>query len=96
MENTTNKFPQPPKSWLTESILVTLMCCLPFGIVGIISAAKVESRFYAGDLEGANRHAAEAKKWTMIGLWTGVGLIVAYILVYVAFFVIMLATDGFK
>lgn len=25
-----------PKTWLVESILVTLFCCLPFGIVGIV------------------------------------------------------------
>ena len=28
-----------PKTWLVESILVTLFCCLPFGIVGIVNAA---------------------------------------------------------
>src|SRR5574344_900091 len=31
-------FNTPPKTWLVESILVTILCCLPFGIVGIINA----------------------------------------------------------
>ncbi len=69
---------RPPKNWLIESILVTLFCCLPFGIVGIINAAKVESAFFSGDIQGAERSAAEAKKWTMIGLWVGVGVIALY------------------
>lgn len=39
----------PPKNHLVEAILVTLFCCLPFGIVGIINAARVENAFYSGD-----------------------------------------------
>jgi hypothetical protein len=68
----------PPKNWLLESILVTLFCCLPFGIVGIINAAKVEPRFFAGQLEASEFAAAEAKKWTMIGFWIGLACIVLY------------------
>ncbi len=78
MENVTDK--RPPKTWLVESILVTLFCCLPFGIAGIVNASKIESRFYAGDIEGANRASADAKKWTMIGFWIGVGIGVLYLL----------------
>ena len=35
--------PPRPKTWLIESILATLFCCLPFGIVGIVNAARVNS-----------------------------------------------------
>ena len=52
----------PPKTWLVQSILVTLFCCLPFGIAGIVNASKVESRFYAGDKVGAQRASDNAKK----------------------------------
>ncbi|GHT03812.1 hypothetical protein AGMMS49525_09480 [Bacteroidia bacterium] len=62
---------QPPKTWLTQSILVTLFCCLPLGIVGIVNASKVESRFYAGEIEEANRLSAQAGKWTKLGFWIG-------------------------
>ncbi len=68
----------PPKTWLLESILVTIFCCLPFGIVGIINASKVESKFYAGDTYGAEQASKEAAKWTKIGLFIGVGIIVLY------------------
>jgi hypothetical protein len=78
MENQTTG-QRPPKSWLIESILVTLFCCLPFGIVGIINASKVESRFYAGDVAGANQASADAGKWTKIGFWAGIAFVVLYI-----------------
>jgi hypothetical protein len=67
-----------PKTWLVESILVTLFCCLPFGIVGIINASKVESRFYAGQIEEAIKCSEEAKKWTMISFWIGIAVGVIY------------------
>ncbi len=68
----------PPKTWLVESILMTVLCCPPFGIVGIVNAAKVESRYYAGDIEQANYHSREAGKWTKIGLYVGIGLWALY------------------
>lgn len=72
-----------PKTWLVESILVTILCCLPFGIVGIINAAKVESRFYAGDLNGAQRASDEAKKWTKIGFIVSIITTSLYILLMI-------------
>jgi hypothetical protein len=63
---------KPPKTWLVESILVSLFCCLPFGIVGIVNAARVESRFFAKDYEGAIRASQEAKKWTMVSFILGI------------------------
>ena len=72
--------PSPPKNWLVESILVTIFCCLPFGIVGIVNASQVNSRHYAGDHEGAANAAREAAKWTKLGFWIGIGVIVLYII----------------
>lgn len=74
-----------PKNWLVESILVTLFCCLPFGIVGIVNAASVNSKYMAGDYMGAQLASEAAAKWTKIGFFCGIGVIVLYI----AFFVIM-------
>jgi len=70
---------KPPKSWLVESILVTLFCCLPFGIAGIVNAARVESRFFAKDYEGAIRASQEAKKWTIVSFAVGLIIILLYI-----------------
>ena len=67
--NTNN--PMPPKTWLAESILATLFCCLPFGIVGIVHAAKVDSLFQNGMYEQAQKASEEAGKWTKISFWLG-------------------------
>ena len=88
----TNK-PTPPKTWLAESILVTLFCCLPFGIAGIVNAAKVESRFYAGDIEEANRLSANAKKWMKIGMWIGIAFTALYLIAIIVGLVTGLASE---
>ncbi len=62
---------KPPKTWLVESILATLLCCLPFGIIGIIYASKVETRFYAGDLVGAVKASSAAETWTLVSFFFG-------------------------
>ena len=30
----------PPKTWLVESIVATILCCLPFGFAGIVNASR--------------------------------------------------------
>jgi hypothetical protein len=74
----------PPKNWLIESILVTLFCCLPFGIAGIIYASQVSSKFAAGDHQGALQASQDAGKWTKIGFFVGLAVIVLYIIAVVA------------
>ena len=74
--------PNPrPKNWLVESILVTIFCCLPFGIVGIINAASVNSKYDVGDYAGALNASQQAGKWTKIGFWIGIAVIVIYLIV---------------
>lgn len=79
----------PPKNWLVESILVTIFCCLPFGIVGIINAASVNTKYAAGDYAGAQEASAAAGKWTKIGLFASLAGWVLYIL-----FVVVLGVGG--
>jgi len=64
---------QPPKNWLVEAILVTVFCCLPFGIVGIVKAAEVNSKFAAGNYAGALESSQSAGKWTKIGFFVAIG-----------------------
>ena len=77
--------PAPPKNWLVESILVTIFCCLPFGIVGIVNAAQVNSRYATGDHDGAVRASQEAAKWTKLGFWIGIAVLICYIIAVFAF-----------
>lgn len=72
-----------PKNWLVESILVTLFCCLPFGIAGIVNAANVNSKYAMGDYAGAQAASQAAGKWTKIGFFVGIGVYVLYILFFV-------------
>jgi hypothetical protein len=60
-------------NYLAQAILVTLCCCLPFGVVGIIFAAQVNSKLAAGDYEGAQRASDQAKMWCWLGF--GLGLV---------------------
>lgn len=83
---------RPPRTWLVESILVTIFCCLPFGIAGIVNAAKVESRFSCGDIAGAERSSREAGKWTKIGFWLGV----LGVVIWFSFVAIGIALDTFN
>ncbi|MBC7557267.1 MAG: CD225/dispanin family protein [Chryseobacterium sp.] len=63
----------PPKTWLVESILVTIFCCQILGIISIIYAAGVESKFYRGDIAGSESASRTAKTLVMVSV--GVGLI---------------------
>ena len=66
----------PPKvpNYLVQAILVTLFCCVPFGIVAIVYAAQVNGKVALGDLEGAWRTSRSAKNWAWISF--GVGLVI--------------------
>lgn len=92
--NNYNQYQQPytnippmPKTWLAESILATLFCCLPFGIVGIIKASKVSSEYNRGNYAGAETASREAGKWTKLSFFIG---LLAYLLYIVYFILIMI------
>ena len=72
--------PPRPKNWLVESILATIFCCMPFGIVGIIFAAQVNDKYDSGDYEGALRSSKEAARWTKISFFIQLGLAVLWII----------------
>lgn len=79
-----------PKTWMAESILVTVFCCLPFGIAGIVFASKVSSLYAAGNYDAALQASKDAGKWTKIGFIVGLVVIVLYLLIYgAAFFSIL-------
>jgi Interferon-induced transmembrane protein/zinc-ribbon domain len=73
-------FAEPPKiqNYLVQSILVTLCCCIPAGIVAIIYAAQVNSKLAAGDIQGAQASARLAKIWSWVGFGLGVVLGIIY------------------
>lgn len=70
-----------PKSWLTESILVTLFCSM-VGLVAFFHALQVGSRYRMGDYEAAVRESAIAKRWLLIAMTVGVVVNVIYFFVF--------------
>lgn len=61
-----------PKTWLAESILVTIFCCLPFGIVGIVNASKVSALYAQGRYSEAEMRSVNAKKWVKVAFVIGI------------------------
>ena len=75
--------PKPP-SYLVWAILTTLFCCLPFGIVSVVYAARVDSKYNAGDMAGSLEASSNAKKWAIISVLVAVGLMVLWFLLAIA------------
>lgn len=67
------QFPDPGQiqNYLVQSILVTLCCCVPLGIVAIVYAAQVNTKLAVGDMAGAQESARQAKMWSWIGFACG-------------------------
>ena len=85
MSNFTN---QKPENYLVWAILTTVMCCVPFGIVSIVNATKVDSLWASGDQAGAIKASENAKKWAIIGAISGA---VVAVVNFIVFFFIGLA-----
>ncbi|WP_328611718.1 CD225/dispanin family protein [Amycolatopsis sp. NBC_00345] len=73
----------PPSNNLVWAILTTIFCCLPFGIVSIVQAAKVNGLWAQGQGAAAQQAAQSAKKWAIISAAIGVVLIVISIILSV-------------
>ena len=71
-------------NYLVQSILVTLCCCLPFGIPAIVYASKVEGLERMGDIAGAREASAKAKMWCWIGFGIGIPITILYVALQVA------------
>lgn len=73
-QNNFNGMPQEPVNWvpyLILSIVSTLCCCLPFGVVGIVFSAKINSAMLAGNLEEAQNNAKMARIWIIVSFAIG-------------------------
>lgn len=75
-----------PKTWLIESIIVTCLCCLPFGVAGIINSSKVETKYQNGEYEKALHYSQQAKKWILWGIFTTLIIAIIYIIVLAIMF----------
>ena len=68
-------------TYLVFSILVTIFCCLPTGIVAIVYAAQVSSKQAAGDIAGAMAASNTARTWCWVSFGLGlVGMVVYFVI----------------
>ena len=77
--------PLKPESYLVWAILSTVCCCLPFGVVSIVYASKVDGLYRAGLFDEAQRASDEAKKWAIISAVVGFAASALYCIVMFGF-----------
>ncbi len=87
--------PIQPKNYLIESILVTIFCCQPFGIVGIVFSSQVNSKYAVGDYVGAERASKEAKKWMTWGFACGLIVLIPLLFIYGAIIIAAISESIF-
>ena len=75
-----------PDNYLVWGILVTVLCCLPFGIVSIVYSTKVSGLWVQGRYAEAQTAADNAKKWAIIGAVVGVAAYVIGVILWFAMF----------
>lgn len=93
-QNTAGVANVPPAnidSHMVMAILVTVLCCLPFGIVSLVYAAKVSSLVAAGKIDEAIIASETAKKWGWIGFYCGLACSLIWTIIQVIIFFIATA-----
>ena len=74
------------KDYMVFSILTTIFCCIPFGIIAIVYSSKVSKLIAAGDFEGASNASRNSKIWNIAALVSGIVLGIICILLYAGIF----------
>lgn len=70
-----------PKTWLTESILLTILCSV-IGLIPFFHGMQVRSLYRMGEYEGAARESATAKRWLFIAAAIGLVVDALYLLLF--------------
>ena len=94
MENTNQinnqgNVPAKPNNYLALSIITTVMCCMPLGVVSLIKSTKVDGLYHEGKYQEAEETSKSAKNWAMAGIISTVVFFVLYF-----FFIILVAGAG--
>lgn len=76
--------PPSTNTWLIVNIMVTVLCCMLFGIIGIIFSVQANNCMARGDLYGAEKANNTAKIMAFLGIGLGFVFSVIYIILVVA------------
>lgn len=85
------KKPFKPNSCMGLAIFTTMCCSVIFGLYAAFLANDVDALYYSGQYREAEMKAADAKKWSIIGIVFG---IVFNILLIIILIIIGIETDG--
>lgn len=83
MTESMNMNPQNIPNYLWQSIVVTVLCCLPLGIPAIVYASKVNNALMQGNQAAAKQASDSAKMWCIISLVAGIVGIGLYMIVMI-------------
>ena len=83
-----------PSTYLPLAIVVTICCCMPFGIVSILYASKVDSCWNSGRAEEARNNSRKARNWALWGIGICALIYIVYILLVVFGLVAAFWTGG--
>lgn len=84
----------PPKidTWLWQSIVATLLCCLPIGVIAIVFSAQAQSAMNVGNYAEAQNKANTARTLTLVSV--GVAL-VGFVVWFLFFGLAVISGSGF-
>lgn len=73
-------YPMPPcpSTNLVWAVIVAVLCCQVFGIVAIVYAAQVKTKYNMGNYESALKYSERAALWCQLGIAFGLVWIVFY------------------
>lgn len=75
----------PPPNHMAWSILVTIFCCLPFGIVAIVKSSKVNGLWYNGYCDESRRMSESARNWCVGSMAVSLVAFICQMLFFAAF-----------
>ena len=74
--------PPMPDTYMVWAILVTLLCCLPFGIVSIVKASQVSTLYYQGNYAEARAASRAARNWAIASAVSSGAIVLVYVAVF--------------
>lgn len=81
---------QAPNNYLVWSILATVFCCLPLGIVAIVKSSQVSGLWAQGQYAEAQASAESAKKWVK---WSVILWVIGVVVYGIVLLVLALTAD---
>ena len=75
-----SSYPEEISTNLFPAILVTIFCCMPFGVVAIAFAAIASNHIASHNREAAIQASESARTWCWRAFWCGLIIIIALLI----------------